>query len=298
MSFPAYFYPASLAVISVLVFVAERLWPLDQKKGIWRRALPSDFIHLIFNGHFLGVMVYGLAVRYVLPPLDGWLNDAGLSSVVYRNLASEWPILLQVVVALFFIDLLQWGVHNLLHRVPFLWEFHKVHHSVGDGEMDWIVSFRFQWTEVILYKSLLYLPLAFFGFGTEAVMFHAVFGTLIGHLNHANLKWDYGPLRYLLNNPPMHRWHHDYDGNAKTTVNYGIIFSCWDHLFKTARVPDHPPAHLGFSGVETFPRDFFTQSTWPLPLLFPRTRVAHVALGLMGFSFLTTFWLVGTGRVF
>jgi sterol desaturase/sphingolipid hydroxylase (fatty acid hydroxylase superfamily) len=129
-------------------------------------------------------------------------------------------------------------------------------------------------------------------------MFHAVFGTLIGHLNHANLNWDYGPLRFLLNNPRMHLWHHDHDGTAKTTVNFGIIFSCWDYLFRTARVPDGPPDRLGFEGVADFPRDFFTQATWPLPRLFPKARWAHLVLAAGGVSLLTFGWLVGTGHLF
>ena len=74
-------------------------------------------------------------------------------------------------------DFIQWCVHNMLHRVPLFWEFHKAHHSVKDGEMDWIVSFRFSWLEVIVYKSVLYLPMVFFGFRWEALMFHAIFGT-------------------------------------------------------------------------------------------------------------------------
>ena len=195
--------------------------------------------------------------RWLLPPVDAWLTGRGLHDVVYRGEASDWPVWAQIVVALLVIDLVQWCVHNLLHRVPWLWEFHKCHHSVADGEMDWIVSFRFQWTEVVVYKLVQYLPLAWFGFGIEAVMVHAIFGTFIGHLNHANLNWDWGPLRYVLNSPRMHIWHHDYDGDARTTVNYGIIFSLWDWMFGTAKLPAEPPRLLGFEGVEAYPRGFF-----------------------------------------
>src|SRR5205085_574315 len=135
---------------------------------------------------------------------------------------------------------------------------------VVDGEMDWIVSFRFHWMEVVVYKALQFVPLAFFGFGATAVMTHAIVGTLIGHLNHANLDWGYGPWRYLLNNPRMHLWHHDYDAPAGRAKNFGIIFSVWDFVFRTAHVPDHPPRKLGFPGVEEFPTNFFTQEIWPI----------------------------------
>ncbi len=259
-------YPIALAVISVFVALLER-WFGHRPQPALRPRIASDLCHLVFNGHFLGVILFGLAGAYLLPWLDAGLDGAGLRPHVYRNAAASWPIAAQIAVALVVIDFLQWGVHVALHRFGPLWELHKTHHSVVDGEMDWIASFRFQWTEVVIYRSALYLPLAWFGFLGEAVMVHAVFGTLIGHLNHANLDWDYGPLRHVFNNPRMHLWHHDHD--ATKTVNFGIIFSCWDYLFGTAHVPNHPPARIGFPGVERFPKTFFSQTAWPIGTLLP-----------------------------
>lgn len=278
----AYVYPIALAIVSILVAALERLFPRRREQRASRRYLWSDFLHLVFNGHFLGVILYGIASHHVIPRLDGWLANAGAYDVVYRGAVSSWPLWLQIVVVLVVVDFLQWCVHNLLHRVPFLWEFHKAHHSVIDGEMDWIVSFRFQWTEVVVYRAAQYVPLAFCGFAHEAVLFHAIFGTLIGHLNHANLHWSWGPLRYLLNSPAMHIWHHDYDGDGKTTVNFGIIFSAWDWLFGTAKMPGRPPSKLGFAGVERYPRDFFAQMGWPVTQLFRADGKGRVAASVFG----------------
>ena len=47
-------------------------------------------------------------------------------------------------------DFLEWCIHNLLHRVPWLWEFHKLHHTIE--ELDWIGNFRFHWMEVVIYE--------------------------------------------------------------------------------------------------------------------------------------------------
>jgi len=265
----AYLYPISLAALSGLVFLLERFFPWRPGQKQLRPKLWSDFIYLAFNGHFLGLLLAGLASTWILPHVDRWLGAEGLTDAVYRNAAADWPLWAQIIVALLVVDFIQWCVHNLLHRVPLFWEFHKAHHSVKDGEMDWIVSFRFSWLEVIVYKSVLYLPLVFFGFRWEALMFHAIFGTLIGHLNHANLNLGHGPWRYVLNSPRMHIWHHDYEGDSKTTVNFGIIFSCWDWIFGTAKMPPDPPAHLGFNGVESFPDSFFSQEIWPLQRLAP-----------------------------
>ena len=285
----AYLYPISLAAISGLLVALERFFPWRPEQKQLRPKLWSDLIHLVFNGHFLGVLLAGLANTWVLPHVDRWLGAQGMTDALYRNAAADWPMWVQIIVALLVVDFIQWCIHNLLHRVPPLWELHKTHHSVKDAEMDWIVSFRFSWLEVIVYKSILYLPLVFFGFGMEALMFHAIFGTLIGHLNHANLDLGHGPWRYILNSPRMHIWHHDYDGDAKTTVNYGIIFSAWDWIFGTAKMPADPPAHLGFTGVETFPDNFFSQEIWPLERLWPSLH-SKVAWSIIGAIVMAAAW--------
>ncbi len=287
----AYAYPIALAAISVFVAGLEWAFPKRKEQKQLRRGLGWDAVHLVFNGHFLGVILYGIADRWLLPPLDGWLASQGWTDAIHRNAAAGWPLWAQILVALFAVDFLQWCVHNLLHRVPWLWETHKCHHSVEDGEMDWIVSFRFQWSEVVVYRMVLYLPLAWFGFATEAVLFHAIFGTLIGHLNHANLDLSWGPLRYLFNSPNMHIWHHDYEGDQKTTKNFGIIFSCWDWIFGTAYMPDEPPKRLGFPGVDRFPKNFFAASAWPLTRWIPSK--AQVAVGTaLGAVILAGGWLL------
>lgn len=273
-----------LAAFSILVAGFERLWPARPQKAL-RTWLWSDLLHLVFNGHILGLLLYGITWYRVLPVLDGWLAEQGLTGVVYRGAASGWSIAVQAVVALVVLDFVQWLVHNSLHRIGPLWRIHQVHHSVKDGEMDWIVSFRFSWLEPVYYKAAMYLPAAWFGFAPEALFFHAVFGTLIGHLNHANLTWDYGPLRYVFNSPRMHLYHHDWEAPAHGQ-NFGITLSCWDWIFGTAHLPDHPPAKIGFPGVEKLPEDFFGQLIWPLPLAAKGLQGTRVSASLAGVAVL------------
>lgn len=276
---PAWSYPVALLAISVLVLGLETAFPWRRQQRRLRANLGSDLLYLIFNGHFLGLALAALAA----PTAGRVLNDVtaalGFSDGLNLRFAADWPLALQVVVVLFGLDFVQWCVHVALHRVPVLWTFHQAHHSVVDGEMDFLVAFRFQWTEVVVYRAVQYVPLALMGFATEALFFHAVFGTLIGHLNHANLAWDYGPFRYVLNNPKMHLWHHDYGAKAHEVANFGIIFSCWDYLFRTANVPDHPPHRIGFAGVEAYPRGIFAQAVFPFGAARPRwATVAGVLL--------------------
>jgi 3-mercaptopyruvate sulfurtransferase SseA/sterol desaturase/sphingolipid hydroxylase (fatty acid hydroxylase superfamily) len=292
----AWVYPVSLAIISALVMLLERLFPWRPDQRQLRKGLGSDLVHLVFNGHFLGLIVAGIAAKHVLPRIDALVGEKNMSALA-RNAAEAWPLWAQIAAALMVLDLVQWCVHNLLHRVPLLWEFHKTHHSVVDGEMDWIVSFRFQWVEVVIYKSVQYVPLTFFGFAAEALLVHAVFGTLIGHLNHANLDLGRGWWRYVLNSPRMHIWHHDRSADGKTTVNFGIIFSVWDWIAGTAKMTgDGPWPRLGFDGVERFPRGFLSHTAWPLSrLLEGRSWLAWVAPGV-GALLIAAAWMAGTSR--
>jgi len=60
----------------------------------------------------------------------------------HRHHAGQ-PFWVQFPVLVLVMDFSRYLIHNLLHRVPWLWEFHKVHHSIE--ELDWIGNWRFHW---------------------------------------------------------------------------------------------------------------------------------------------------------
>jgi sterol desaturase/sphingolipid hydroxylase (fatty acid hydroxylase superfamily) len=126
------------------------------------------------------------------------------------------------------------------------------------------------------------LPLGVLGGEPRVLLAIAVVGTLIGHLDHANLYLSWGPLRYVLNSPRMHVWHHARDlpaGHPKG-ANFGICLSLWDWLFGTAwwpdtvESPDQQPRRLGFVDMERFPRDLIGSLTHPMPRLWRRRQRA------------------------
>lgn len=134
--------------------------------------------------------------------------------------------------------------------------------------MGFAAHLRYHWMEPIVYKSLLYIPLAIIGgFDVEAVAIVHFTALAIGHLNHANIGWDYGRFKYVLNNPKMHIWHHAkvLPKNAQYGVNFGISLSLWDYLFRTDHIPhDGRDIALGFDGDENFPKNFVGQTLYPV----------------------------------
>jgi sterol desaturase/sphingolipid hydroxylase (fatty acid hydroxylase superfamily) len=158
-------------------------------------------------------------------------------------------------------DFVQWWVHRLLHRVDFLWNFHKVHHSVE--QMGFAVHLRYHWMENVVYRSIEYIPLALIGIGLRDFFIIHIFTLAVGHFNHSNFQIPLGPLKYIFNNPQMHIWHHAYDlpKEKRFGVNFGLTLSVWDYLFKTNYIPkDGRDIRLGYPGVEELPKDFIGQN--------------------------------------
>jgi sterol desaturase/sphingolipid hydroxylase (fatty acid hydroxylase superfamily) len=241
-------YSAWLFGLAVFFLLAERLWPRRQQP-VLRHGWATDLAYLIWNGEYLGMLLGAITIP--------WAEEA----FSFRLMANA-PLALQCPVLLLSFDLAQWLIHNLMHRVPWLWRFHQVHHSIQ--QMDWIGNWRFHWVEVVVYKVLLYPLAAVLGFRPEAMFAYAVVTTLIGNFAHANLRWPIGPLRYLINSPEMHLWHHAHPVSGPIHCNFGITLSLWDWLFRTAHLPPaQDPAHLGFAGVESYPTNILTQTLEP-----------------------------------
>jgi sterol desaturase/sphingolipid hydroxylase (fatty acid hydroxylase superfamily) len=259
-----------LLLVSALCFGLERVVPWRKQQAALRQGFAQDVFWLVFHGHVLGVLT-ALASAALAPhlsfPLYAKVKEAAAAAMLVRSL----PLPVQFLVLLVVKDFLEWCTHNLLHRVGFLWQFHKVHHSIR--ELDFLGNFRFHWAEVTVYWFVTSLPIAALGVIDARVwMTLAVFSTLIGHLNHSNLPISWGPLRYVLNSPKMHVWHHARLDGGAAGHNFGVVLSVWDWLFRTARVPDGQPARLGFEGDETFPSGLVGRLAWPLGALRRRVK--------------------------
>jgi len=124
---------------------------------------------------------------------------------------------------------------------------------------------HFHWMEIVVYKGLTYLPLVLLGIHGDVILWVAIVGTLWGHLNHANLNLKWGILRYILNSPRMHVWHHDIVQHGNAGQNFAILFSLWDWLFGTAYMPPDKkqPEQLGFEDMQNFPRSLFGRLVYP-----------------------------------
>ena len=256
-----YFY--WLLVLSLLVWSLELVMPWRKDQKIFRKGFWLDTFYIFFNFFLFSLIGYNALSNVGVELFNDFLGLFGVENIVAFRVQS-FPAWAQLLIMFVVADFIQWNVHRQLHRRPWLWEFHKVHHSVK--EMGYAAQFRFHFMETIIYKSLQYIPLAMIGFGIQEFIVVHMFALLIGHLNHANLGWNYGIFGYIFNNPKMHIWHHSKELPQKHPygMNFGLSLSLWDYIFGTAYIPKNGKnIELGFEGDEDFPQDFGEQLVFP-----------------------------------
>ncbi len=248
--------------ISLVVWSLELVFPWRKNQAAIREDFWLDGFYMFFNFFLFSLIGYNAVSNVAVEVFNDFLALFGITNLVAFQIAS-WPIWSQFLLLFVLADFIQWNVHRWLHYSPWLWEFHKVHHSVE--QMGFAAHLRYHWMETIVYKSVQYIPLSMIGFGLDDFFILHLVTILIGHLNHANVKITYGPLKYVLNNPVMHLWHHAKEIPAERNgVNYGISLSLWDYLFGTAYIPNqNANEQLGFEDQETFPKTFFQQLIHP-----------------------------------
>lgn len=260
-----YFY--GLIGISILVWLLEIAFPWRKNQALFRKDFWLDTFYMFFNFFLLNLIVLITLSNTASKLFNDILGIVGLSVSSFQLFdVNNLPLWLGLLIFFVVSDFVQWNTHRLLHRSNFLWNFHKVHHSVK--EMGFAAHLRYHWMEPIVYKSLLYIPIAIIGgFDAQQVAIVHFFAIVVGHLNHANLGWDYGFLKYIFNNPKMHIWHHakKLPEHVRYGANFGLTLSLWDYLFKTDYIPHNGrDIELGFDGDENFPKDFIGQEMYPL----------------------------------
>ena len=173
------------------------------------------------------------ALAIALPFLAiGAAVDAGRMGWGLFN-ALDWPLWVEVVLAILILDLAIWTQHLVTHKVPILWRFHRVHHA--DRDFDVTTALRFHPVE-ILASMLLKIGLVYLiGPAALAVLLFEIILNGTAMFNHSNLRlplWLDRAVRLILVTPDMHRVHHSIHRHEHDS-NYGFALSVWDRIFRT-----------------------------------------------------------------
>ncbi|MCJ7673213.1 MAG: sterol desaturase family protein, partial [Acidimicrobiia bacterium] len=210
-----------IAVLFLLFVPLEKIFALRPQK-VFRRGLLTDLTHILVNSLFSAVGAIVLVVLFALPLI--WLRAFDLVGYLPTGVAIALAAVLVVVGN-------YWG-HRLTHRVPFLWRFHAVHHSIE--QMDWVASGRLHPVDQSFTQAFTILPLFLLGYGGGVFAGVAVFITLLALFQHANVRLRFPVVRWIINTPEWHHWHHAIDAKANDK-NFGLPIV--DKIFGTAYLP-------------------------------------------------------------
>ena len=215
----------TLVAVFVIMALAEFFRP---RRALLLAKAKRWTTHALF---FVTNSVVGRLLAFVIaiPAAATWSSIAGFG-LFHRIDLPGWAEALALFVLL---DFAVWFQHLLMHKIPLLWQMHKVHHV--DRDLDVTTALRFHPFELVvstLYKSawvaLLGAPvlvaLAFEAWLNANAMFN--------HSNVALPRWLDRVIRPVLVTPDMHLVHHSIL-KEEQQHNYGFALTLWDRLFGT-----------------------------------------------------------------
>lgn len=240
---------ASVSIVTILLIILviffEQFFPHNRS---WNKPDMQTFNNIGFSFLSSFANTYGKALALIIMPL--------ILSKTSWSTFSIWPneiyFPIQVLIGIFYYDLIYYWYHRISHKNHWIWRLHRLHHS--SEKLNVLALGKFNvldiFFELLIINSgliLIQMPVNVF-FVTQAFMIPA---TLLSHSNFdvrlpAWLNW-------IIISPTTHRVHHSIN-KLEHDTNYGGFSHFWDIIFKTYDpVPNIKPIQTGISGHKTSP---------------------------------------------
>jgi sterol desaturase/sphingolipid hydroxylase (fatty acid hydroxylase superfamily) len=211
-----------LLVMAIWEVLAPRRPLTVRKAPRWTSNLGLVVVNAVLARFLVPVTAVGAAI---LAESRGW----GLLHLV------DWPIWLEILLAVLAFDLAIYLQHVMFHAVPALWRLHMVHHV--DLDFDVTTGLRFHTLEILLSMFIKLAIVVIVGPAAVAVVIFEVLLNATSMFNHGNVRIPGGldrVLRWMVVTPDMHRVHHSVI-RRETNSNFGFNLPWWDFLLGTYR---------------------------------------------------------------
>jgi len=232
--FPVDYFTLAKRAVPVLLLALFWCWETwrpycRQREGRVKHAGRNLAIAL-FN-----TVILGLVFGFVIATVARWAeqNQFGLLNALGLNR----PI--RFMLALVLLDGWMYVWHRANHMIPFLWRFHRMHHS--DRHMDVTTATRFHLGEHVGSAALRLGLIPLLGFEVWNIVVYDTLVIAVTQFHHADIsigRWDRW-LRLFIVTPYMHKVHHS-DWRPETDSNYSTVLSIWDRLAGTLRMRSDP----------------------------------------------------------
>lgn len=209
----------------------------------------------------------------------------GLDAPLFTEAPGPLMVVLFTFTMLLAYDLSYYFYHFLQHRIPFLWELHKVHHSaevmvgITKDRVHPLDDFMNRiWDGLIpgicfgLWMVIWADPVEATIFGLNVYVMRNIL--MMDFVRHTHFKISFGKLDNYVLSPHWHQLHHSVDPKHYDR-NFGLMLSIWDRMFGTACVPE-PDEDFKFGLMDRDVRDYQSLfGLWILPLI----KMGRVARG-------------------
>lgn len=247
-----------LAILVVIFAPLERFFAVHAHRTL-RKGIGTDLAYYFLSSLLpvailsLPAALLGWSVRHVIPG----------SVMAFTQSLPAWS---QVLLGLVAGEVGYYWGHRWSHEIPFLWRFHAIHHSAE--EVDFLINTRAHPLDMVFSRFCGLVPMYVLGLGgptsasggSTLPALVIVIGTVWGFFIHANLRWSFGPLEWLVSTPKFHHWHHTKTGPIDH--NYASLLPVLDRLFGTHILPREWPESYGIEAQ--LPPTLLGQLTYPL----------------------------------
>ena len=245
-------------------------------RAIWRALFPrrivkspstaADLGYFLFNT-FVYAGIFGMAAVSYQFLTNGVLD--GMIAVFGHPAPSALPVIISrsIITLLLFLayEFGYWLDHFLKHRIPVLWELHKVHHTAE--VLTPLTSFRMHPCDTWIFGNILAVTAALtngvaaYLFGDTAYQYAlagnnvilVIFIHVYVHLQHTHLWISFrGLLGRVFISPAHHQVHHS-TNPVHFNKNLGSCLAIWDWLFGTLHLPGKSREKLTFGVAPGYP---------------------------------------------
>jgi sterol desaturase/sphingolipid hydroxylase (fatty acid hydroxylase superfamily) len=242
-----------LFVMTVVFVPVERFWPRHPEQKTFRPEWTTDAFYFVAT-HLPAQLITFL----MLLPATAILKWLAIPTLIHT--VGNLPFVVQLLLAIVVADLAQYATHRAFHKIPFLWHFHSIHHSIRT--MDWIAGSRSHFVDILLTRSLILIPMTLCGFSQNAMAGYLVFVSFHATFCHTDFRPRPVWLEPYFVTVRYHHWHHAAHPEA-VDVNFAIHWPFIDRLFGTYYLPkDAWPQRYGLINSSP-PAGFFRQFLAP-----------------------------------